>query len=53
MTPILYLIPVRMAMIKNTITVHAGEGIEQGEHSSIADESTNLYDHFGNECQFL
>lgn len=31
------------------MTAHAGKGMEQGKHSSIADESPNLYNHFGNQ----
>ena len=27
---------------------HAGEDVEQGEHSFIAGGSTNLYSHYGN-----
>jgi hypothetical protein len=29
----------------------AGEGMEQGEHSSIAGGSANLYNHFGNQFE--
>jgi hypothetical protein len=28
------------------VTAHAGEDVEQGEHSSIAGGSTNLYSHY-------
>jgi hypothetical protein len=34
-TLLFYLIPVRMAKIKTTVTVHAGEDAEQGEHSFL------------------
>ena len=38
---------------KTQVTAHAGEDVEQGEHSSIAGGSANLYNHFGNEfCIF-
>ena len=36
------LTPVRMATIKNYVTVHAGEDLKQGKHSSFAGGSTNL-----------
>jgi hypothetical protein len=44
-----HLTPVRMAKIKNTKTAHAGEDVEQGEYSSIAGGSTNLFSHYGNQ----
>jgi hypothetical protein len=31
------------------VMTHAGEAMEQGEHSSTAGESANLYNHFGNQ----
>lgn len=31
------------------MTAHAGEDVEQGEHSSIAGQCVNLYNHFGNQ----
>jgi hypothetical protein len=31
-------------------TVHAGEDVEQQEHSSIAGGSANLYNRFGYQC---
>ena len=31
------------------VTAHAGEDVEQGEHSSIADGSANLYSHYRNQ----
>jgi hypothetical protein len=40
---------VRLAIIKSSVTVHAGENVEQREHSSISDEHANLYNHFGNQ----
>ena len=33
----------------NQLTAHAGEDVEQGEHSSIADGSANLYSHYRNQ----
>jgi hypothetical protein len=30
-------------------TAHAGEDVEKGEHSSIAGETANLYNHCGNK----
>ena len=41
--------PVRMANIKNMLTVHDRQDVEQGEHSSIAGGSANLYRHHGNQ----
>ena len=35
--------------LKSQVTAHAGEDVEQGEHSSIAGGSANLYNHFGNQ----
>ena len=29
----------------------AGKDVEQGEHSSIAGGSANLYSHYGNQCR--
>ena len=31
------------------VTAHAGEDVEQGEHSFIAGWSANLYSHYGNQ----
>jgi hypothetical protein len=31
------------------VTAHAGEDVEQGEHSSIAGENANLYNHCENQ----
>ncbi|EGW10962.1 hypothetical protein I79_012172 [Cricetulus griseus] len=31
------------------MTVHVGEDVEKGEHSSTAGGSANLYSHFGNQ----
>jgi hypothetical protein len=31
------------------VTADAGEDVKQGEHSSIAGGSANLYNHFGNQ----
>jgi hypothetical protein len=37
-----HLTPARMTKIKNPqVTEHAGKGVEQGKHSSIADGSAN------------
>ena len=41
---------VRMAKIKIQITTHAGEDVEQGEHSSTDGGSANLYNCFGSQC---
>ena len=38
-----------MARIKTQVITHAGEDIEQGEHSSIASGSANLCNHFRNQ----
>ena len=35
---------------KTRVTSPAGEDVEQEECSSIADESANLYSHYGNQC---
>jgi len=43
-----HLPPIRMA--KTKVTAHAGEDAEQGDHSSIAGGSANLYSHYGNQC---
>jgi hypothetical protein len=32
------------------VTAHAGEDVEQGEHSSIADGNANMYSCYGNQC---
>ena len=45
-TLIFHLTPIRM--LKTQVTAHAGEDVEQGEHSSIAGGSANLYNHSGN-----
>ena len=42
-------IHIRMTKIKTSSTAHAGEDVEQGEHSSIAGGSANLGNHFGTE----
>ena len=34
---------------KTPMIVYAGEDVEQGEHSSTADGSSNLHSHFGNK----
>ena len=45
-----YLIPVRMGKIKKPhMTSYAAEDVEQGEHSSSAVGSANLYSHFVNQ----
>jgi hypothetical protein len=44
MTLRFYIIAIRMVKIK---TQPAREVVEQGEHSSTADGSTNLYNQFG------
>ena len=44
-----HLTHVRIAKIKNTMTVYAGEDVEKGECYSIAGGSANLYSHFGNQ----
>jgi hypothetical protein len=40
---------VRMAKIKTSVTAHGSKGVKQGEHSSIAGGSVNLYNHSGNQ----
>jgi hypothetical protein len=32
------------------MTAHASEDAEQGEHSSIAGGSANVYSYYGNQC---
>ena len=44
-----HLIPIRMAKIKTQEIAYSGKNMEQGKHSSIAGESTNLYNHFRNQ----
>ena len=44
-----HLTPVRWTKIKNTNDAYAGEDVQEGEHSSIAGEKENLYNHFGNQ----
>ena len=44
-----HLIPIRMAKIKHLSTTHAGEDVEEGEHSSIAGGSANWYNHSENQ----
>jgi hypothetical protein len=34
---------------KTQVIAHAVKDVEQGEHSSIAGGSANLYNHFGNQ----
>ena len=43
-----HLKPIRIAKIKSQVIAHAGEDVEQEEHS-IAGESVNLYSHSGNQ----
>jgi hypothetical protein len=45
----LYLIPIRMAKVKNGSRDRTCKYLEEGEHSSIAGESTNWYNYFGNQ----
>jgi hypothetical protein len=40
--------PIRMTKIKNS--AHAGKDVEKEEHSSIAGEIANRYNHSGNQC---
>jgi hypothetical protein len=49
MTLRIHLVPTRMAEIKTQVIAHAGEDVEQGEHSSSARGSANLYNHFENQ----
>jgi hypothetical protein len=44
-----HLTPVRMAEIKTSSDSSCWQDVEQGEHSSIADGSANLYNHLGNQ----
>ena len=41
-TLIFHITSVRMVMIKIQVTAHAGEDVEQGEHSSTAGARVNL-----------
>jgi hypothetical protein len=41
--------PTSVRMVKNINTAHAGKDMEQGEHSSIASEYVNWYNHFENQ----
>jgi hypothetical protein len=41
-------IPTSPVRSKTQVTAHAGKGVEQGGHSSVARRSENLYNHFGN-----
>jgi hypothetical protein len=43
-----HLTPIRMAKIKNQMTVGAGEDVEKEEHSSIVGGIAGLYNHSGN-----
>ena len=45
----LHLTPVRMAKIKNSGAVDAGEDVKKEEHSSIAGGIASLYNHSGNQ----
>ena len=40
---------IRMDKIKTQVTAHVGKCLEQGELSSIAGDSVNLYNHSGNQ----
>lgn len=47
-----HLTPISMAKIKKKKTqmiAYDGKDVEQGEHSSIACESANVYNNFGNQ----
>jgi hypothetical protein len=41
---------IRIAKVKNSKDSLAGEVVEQGEHSSTAGGSADLYNHSGNQC---
>jgi hypothetical protein len=43
-----HLTPVRMARIKNSGDIDAGEDMEKEKHSSIAGGMARLYNHSGN-----
>ena len=49
MTARVRLISIRMFKMKSQVIAHAGEDVEQGEHSSIASGSPHLYNQFGNQ----
>ena len=49
MTLRLHFTQVRMYKTENSSAAHADKDMEQGEHSSIAGGSANLYNHFRNE----
>ena len=44
-----YLIPIRMAKIKNSGDNNAGKDVEKAKHSSISAGIANLYNHSGNQ----
>ena len=44
-----HLTPVRMAIIKKSITVNAGEGVEKREPSYTIGGIVNGYNHYGKE----
>ena len=46
------LIPVRMAIIKKSATINAGEGVEKREASYIVGENIDWYSHNGKQYQF-
>jgi hypothetical protein len=47
---IFHIVPKRMAKIKTSSEIaHAGEDVEQGEHSSTAEGSAHFHNHFGNQ----
>jgi hypothetical protein len=49
MTLRLHFTQVRMYKTENSSAAHADKDMEQGEHSSIAGGSANLYNHSGNQ----
>jgi hypothetical protein len=49
MTLRFHLIPIKLAKMKIQVTTHAGKDVEQGEHSFIASEIGNVYNHTGNQ----
>ena len=48
-TLIFHLIPIRIAKIQNKGTAHAGEDVEQEEHSYTAGGNAHLDNHYGNQ----
>ena len=48
-----YLTPIRMAKARTQEIAYAIEDVKQGEHSFIAGQSANMYNHFGNQFRIF